>query len=392
MSGDSSSKSQKATPKRMKQLRHDGSLQRSQDLSAWVGMGAAALTLTGMLTAGSTAATAQLNTVRKIIANPDPALAVQALFDGGSSILPTIAPMLGVVVVTAILATAVQGGIYFSTKKLKPTFKQFNVVTGLKRVFGMQAWWQGLKALLKTMVVGWVLYVVVKGITPMLLSSGGLSLNQVLGLAGGGVSSLMRSAVAAGLVLAVFDLIVIRRTNRKQTMMSTEEIKQENKSSEGDPLLKSAIRSKQMAMSRNRRRARQPDARRRRTEVLTRQGGAARRRQGVGARRGADPGRGDQAAHPDGRGRRAGPGAEQGVRDRPGDPRGPVRPGRQDPGVRDEPAPPGFGPGPAHRPPGQGRMTPRPGPGSTLTCQDLLRSILTCSILTSPTRTMRTSR
>ena len=44
MSGDSSSKSQKATPKRMKQLRHDGSLQRSQDLSAWVGMGAAALT------------------------------------------------------------------------------------------------------------------------------------------------------------------------------------------------------------------------------------------------------------------------------------------------------------------------------------------------------------
>ena len=252
MSGDSSSKSQKATPKRMKQLRHDGSLQRSQDLSAWVGMGAAALTLTGMLTAGSTAATAQLNTVRKIIANPDPALAVQALFDGGSSILPTIAPMLGVVVVTAILATAVQGGIYFSTKKLKPTFKQFNVVTGLKRVFGMQAWWQGLKALLKTMVVGWVLYVVVKGITPMLLSSGGLSLNQVLGLAGGGVSSLMRSAVAAGLVLAVFDLIVIRRTNRKQTMMSTEEIKQENKSSEGDPLLKSAIRSKQMAMSRNR--------------------------------------------------------------------------------------------------------------------------------------------
>ncbi|QTE29885.1 EscU/YscU/HrcU family type III secretion system export apparatus switch protein [Pengzhenrongella sicca] len=250
--GDSGSKSHKATPKRMKQLRHDGSLQKSQDLSAWLGMGAAALTLPGLITAGTAAAVEQLQVVRTVIATPDPALAVQALFDASWTILPTLGALLAVVVVTAIVATAAQGGIFFSTKKLKPTFKQFNPVAGLKRILGMQAWWQGLKALLKTIVVGWVLYVTVVKITPMLLSSGGLPLTAVLVLATDGVSGLMRSAVAAGLVLAVFDILVIRKTNRKQTMMSTEEIKQEHKSSEGDPLLKGAIRSKQMAMSRNR--------------------------------------------------------------------------------------------------------------------------------------------
>jgi len=252
MSQDSASKPHKATPKRMKQLRRDGSLQRSQDLSAWLGIGVGALTLTTVIATGSRRAVEQLAVVRSMIAKPDPRLAVRALSDGLGSVLPTLAPLLTVVVLAAIAASAVQGGIYISTKKLKPTFKQFNLVTGLKRMFGMQAWWQGVKALLKTAVVGLVLTMVVQKLTPLLLTSGGLSLRQVLDLAAGGVGQLMRAAVVAGLVLAGFDILVLRRTNRKQTMMSTQEIKQETKSSEGDPLLKSAIRSKQMAMSRNR--------------------------------------------------------------------------------------------------------------------------------------------
>jgi len=252
MSEDAGSKSEKATPKRMKELRRDGSLQRSQDLSAWLGMGVAALTLPMVLRSGSETAVEQLDVVHSVIADPDPARAVRALSDGLGSVLLTVAPLLAVVVLAAVVASAAQGGIYFSSKKLKPTFKQFNLATGLKRVLGMQAWWQGVKALLKTAVVGAVLTITVQGITPLLLASGGLSLHQVLELGGNGVASLMRTAVAAGLVLAGFDILVIRRTNRKQTMMSTQEIKRENKSSEGDPLLKSAIRSKQMAMSRNR--------------------------------------------------------------------------------------------------------------------------------------------
>ncbi|NMR20554.1 flagellar biosynthesis protein FlhB [Cellulomonas fimi] len=252
MSEDAASKSEKATPKRMKELRRDGSLQRSQDLSAWLGMGVAAATLGMVLSRGSEAATEQLTTVRAVVADPDPARAVQALDDGLGSVLTTVAPLLAVVVLAAVVASAAQGGLHISTKKLKPTFKQFNVAKGLKRVLGGQAWWQGAKALLKTVAVGGVLAVTVQGIAPMLLASGGLSLDQVMQLGGNGVASLMRTAVAAGIGLAILDILVIRRANRKKTMMSKQEIKQENKSSEGDPLLKSAIRSKQMSMSRNR--------------------------------------------------------------------------------------------------------------------------------------------
>ena len=245
-------KTENATPKRMRQLRRDGSLQRSQDVSAWLGMGVAGVMLAVVFSAATDAAVDQLTTVRDVIAHPDPALAVEALGQGMGSIMRTIAPLLGAVVLTAIVGSAVQGGIHVSSKKLKPTFKQFNVLAGIKRLFGVQSWWQGGKSLLKTIVIGAVLTTVVQGIAPMLLASGGMSLSQVLGLAGEGIGSLMRTAVMAGIALAVVDVVFISKQNRKKTKMTLKEVKDENKSSEGDPLLKGAIRSKQLAMSRNR--------------------------------------------------------------------------------------------------------------------------------------------
>jgi flagellar biosynthetic protein FlhB len=52
--------------------------------------------------------------------------------------------------------------------------------------------------------------------------------------------------------MAIADYAVVRRRIGKQLKMSKHEVKQEHKQQEGDPLLKGAIRSKQMAMSRQR--------------------------------------------------------------------------------------------------------------------------------------------
>ena len=57
----------------------------------------------------------------------------------------------------------------------------------------------------------------------------------------------MRTAVAAGIGLGILDVVVVLRRNRKKTRMTLREVKDESKSSEGDPMLKGAIRSKQMA-------------------------------------------------------------------------------------------------------------------------------------------------
>jgi flagellar biosynthetic protein FlhB len=64
--------------------------------------------------------------------------------------------------------------------------------------------------------------------------------------------ALLRNAALAALVLAAADYAVARRRTAKQTRMTKHEVKQEHRQSEGDPLVKSAIRSRQLAAARNR--------------------------------------------------------------------------------------------------------------------------------------------
>ncbi|KGM09137.1 EscU/YscU/HrcU family type III secretion system export apparatus switch protein [Cellulomonas bogoriensis] len=253
MSDDNSQeRTEDATPKRMKEVRRDGSLQRSQDLSAWLGIGFGGLMAVFVLRNGRDAARDQMALVEEVISAPDPEMAVTALGQGLGSIMWTLAPLMVVVVLAAVIGSALQGGIHIAKKKLKPTFKQFNLAKGMKQKFGVQALWQGVKAALKAFAIGAVLYMVIQGLIPLLLGSGMHSLSQIIGAATGGVSNLVRTAVIAGLVLAAFDVLVISKRNRKKTKMTKKEVKDENKQMEGDPLLKSAIRSKQIAMSRNR--------------------------------------------------------------------------------------------------------------------------------------------
>lgn len=245
-------RTEKATPKRMKEVRKDGSLAKSQDLSAWLGVGAAVVMLPMAISRGGDAAHDQMVTVRNVIQDPDPARVLGALSDGLGSVLVTLTPVLIVVVLAAIIANAAQGGIHIAGKKLKPSFKQFNVVNGLKRTFGTQALWQGVKTVLKTGVVGLVLFMAVKAMVPTLMTAGGLSMSTLLSVAAGGINNLTRGAIAAGIGLAIMDVIVVMRRNRKKTRMTKKEIKDENKQTEGDPQLKGAIRSRQIATSRNR--------------------------------------------------------------------------------------------------------------------------------------------
>jgi flagellar biosynthesis protein FlhB len=247
---DVGERTEQATEKRMREVRSKGQLSRSQDLTAWVGIGGAAAMVPVTIEAGARAGTNQLSAVRQLIQNPEPGLAVEALVQGFASMTGTMTPMLVVVVVAVLVAAVVQGGIHF--KKLAGKFEQFNLVTGLKNTFGGQAMWQGAKALMKTAVVGLVLTLVVQGLMPVLLTAGGLPISSLLDAAVGGSASLLQSAIVAGLVLAAADMFVVMKRNRKRTRMTKKEVRDENKNAEGDPLIKSQRRSRQLAMSRNR--------------------------------------------------------------------------------------------------------------------------------------------
>ncbi|KAD3456130.1 flagellar type III secretion system protein FlhB [Arthrobacter yangruifuii] len=243
-------RTEQATDKRMKEVRSKGQLSRSEDLTAWVGVGAAALMMPLTISRGAEATGEILAGVATTIAAPDPELALTQMYEGLGTLGFILGPLLGVVAAAVLLTAAVQGGIHL--KKFKGKFEQFNLLAGVKRVFGTQALWNGAKSLLKTAVVGLVLYAVIQQLMPVLMSAGGLPVSAVLEAASGGTASLLQAAVAAGLILAAADIFVVMKRNRKRTRMTKKEVKDENKNSDGDPMVKSQRRSRQLAMSRNR--------------------------------------------------------------------------------------------------------------------------------------------
>jgi flagellar biosynthetic protein FlhB len=71
---------------------------------------------------------------------------------------------------------------------------------------------------------------------------------------------LIRFGAAAGVLLSFADVAVVRRRNNKQLKMTKQEVKDEHRQSDGDPLLRGAIRSRALAISRNRMMADVPEA------------------------------------------------------------------------------------------------------------------------------------
>ncbi|QEE60198.1 EscU/YscU/HrcU family type III secretion system export apparatus switch protein [Salinibacterium sp. dk2585] len=243
-------RTEQATEKRMKEVREKGQLSKSQDLTAWLGIGAAAIMIPATLALGSTAATEQMFAVARVASSADPLAAVDALWAGMGSVMTTLAPMLVAVLVAVVVGAVAQGGVHL--KKFKPKMEQFDLVKGVKRTFGTQALWQGAKALMKTVVVGLVLYFVIQNLMPVLMASGGNSVHAVLEAAAGGVAAMLQFAIVAGLALAFADVFVVMKRNMKKTRMTKKEVKDEHKNSDGDPLIKGQRRARQLAMSRNR--------------------------------------------------------------------------------------------------------------------------------------------
>ncbi|MEU7903123.1 EscU/YscU/HrcU family type III secretion system export apparatus switch protein [Actinoplanes sp. NPDC049118] len=257
MSGE---KTEQPTPQKLKKARKEGQIGRSQDIGAWVGMLAASIMLPRTLSAAMDHSRELMAKVPDVIADPDPQIALGILKDGlmsaGWAVLPLALTMMAV----GVAAAAAQGGIRVATKLFIPKFSRLNPLPGIKKMFGPQSLWEGTKALVKTAVLAGVLYVTMKDIVPVLMTAGRLQIGSLLGVINDAALSLIRAASMAGIVMAAADYFVVRRRTNKQLRMSKEEVKQENKNTEGDPHVKGQIRARQMAMARNRQMADVPSA------------------------------------------------------------------------------------------------------------------------------------
>lgn len=174
--------------------------------------------------------------------------------------LVMLAPLLFTLFVLGIVSNVAQFGFLFTTETLSPKFNRIDPISGMKKYFSWHTLEELLKSILKIGLVGLVAYNTVKGEYGRLATLIDTDVKGIL-VYGGAVS--FRILVNTGivlLVLAAIDYAFQRWDYEKGLKMSKEEIKQEMKQSEGDPAVKSRIRSLQRDAARKRMMAQVPKA------------------------------------------------------------------------------------------------------------------------------------
>jgi flagellar biosynthetic protein FlhB len=250
MSGE---KTEEATPKRKEQARKEGNIPKSPELTGWAQILVVAFMLKGTVGSAATLAEKMVSDMGMLIASkPEPAQALGFMSEHLKGVLTIIVPLGATIAGVGVLGQLGQVGIHPSPSLLKPKFNRLNPASGIKKLFSPQSLWEATKTLIKLAALSALTRLTITKAVPKLTQAGGLSLYDLATIVVGEVLIFVRNMALLGILVSIVDYFITKRRTKKKMKMSKEDIKQESKSTEGNPLIKGAIRNKQMAMSRMR--------------------------------------------------------------------------------------------------------------------------------------------
>lgn len=243
-------KTEQPTEKKKKESRKEGQVPRTQDLGGWATILLFAAALGPITNFIGDYFVAMMQRAIALIEDPQLSEATKLFKDSMLFATFSIAGLGFAIMLIGVVSAVAQGGFYIASKAAAPKFSKLDPFKGAKRMFGPNALWEGLKTLAKSSVIGFFAYQACSGLVP--LTVGLAQPSAVVEELAGTIVALLLTVSVAGLVMAGADYAFQRRRVGKQIRMTKEEVKQEHKNTEGDPLIKSARRSRALAQARNR--------------------------------------------------------------------------------------------------------------------------------------------
>ncbi len=247
-------KTEPATQKKRQDVRKKGQVFKSQDLivsaSILLGFGL----IPKLLVLIRERALAYMESSLSIVANNDLTITfVSQLMRAGILEIAIYAiPFMLIIGMGGALASVVQTGLLHVPDLLKPKFERINPLEGFKRIFSKKALVNLIKSLLKITLIGYAVYGALKDKLTQVSSLGQTSLPDAFILI---VDMISAVGIRIGLLLLVIGLLDYFYQwweFEVSIRMSKQEIKEEFKQMEGDPLIKSRIRSRQRQIAQSR--------------------------------------------------------------------------------------------------------------------------------------------
>ncbi len=251
-----------ATPKRREETRRKGQVAKSQELVSIAVLAAGLVALNGL----GPQMVARLGALcRALFSDPlavqltaqtIPGFAAQILGQAGLVLLPFTV----VVALVGVGANFAQTGFLLAPEAITPKLERLNPLTRLKGYFSTRGAVEAAKTILKLAIVTLVAVLSVRA-----------EFDKLFGLTWGGVAGTYALAwqiaflvglriLALLFVLAILDYGYQRWQHERDIRMSREELKEEYRQQEGDPMVKARVRSIQRDVARRRMMADVPKA------------------------------------------------------------------------------------------------------------------------------------
>ncbi|HHV61054.1 MAG TPA: flagellar biosynthesis protein FlhB [Firmicutes bacterium] len=247
-------KTEAATPRRRQEARRRGQVARSIEVNTAMVLFAGLVALS----AWGTSSFSQLFIFTQGILARSAAMELNESQLGSISwaILVEVARVAGPVILACALAgllsNIAQLGFLVTLEPLIPRLDRLNPANGLARLFSPRAGMELVKSVAKVAIVGYIGYSTLRQELPRLVMASGMDNGSIIALIRGLSLRLGFRVIPALAVLAAVDYIFQRREFEANLRMTKQEVKEEFRQMEGDPVLRSRIRARQRQIAMHR--------------------------------------------------------------------------------------------------------------------------------------------
>jgi flagellar biosynthetic protein FlhB len=255
-------RTEQATPKKREDARKKGQVAISREVASVIILGAALIYFyfgAGGLMEGIT------NIMKTSFQEAgNTTLTQQSIYAIASSLVLKVFlllfPLLLAVFLAAFLANVFQVGFKVSWEAAQPKLSKINPLNGFKRLFSLRSLVELVKSIFKISVIALIAYLVIVHEIPSLFPLPDQSVWGMLMFMGRIAFKTMLITCVVMVVFALLDYLYQRWEFEKSIRMSKQELKEEYRQTEGDPLIKSRIKRLQREMARKRMMASIPKA------------------------------------------------------------------------------------------------------------------------------------
>lgn len=247
MSGE---KTEKATPKKLNELRKKGTVARSTELPQAVALAAAVALLPSTLHRLSDAVSGSM-ILALSSSTSDLSVATASASSMVNGAVRALAPMLAAAALAGLGSSAALSRARPNPAALRPKMERLSPKHGAKRLVSAQVVFELLRSIVKLALLAAVAVGVWKAGYAALLAGPG-TVESLKAIVGGSIGQLLLRMALLSVLVGLADAKWSRRRFDKQAKMSHQDLRDEAKTSDGNPQMKGQIRARQAKLSRSR--------------------------------------------------------------------------------------------------------------------------------------------